>query len=123
MNFLFKIITFELQLTKSYSLIRQKTGGPAGPRRYSFFDWLNEMAGMGQWPHRFRQQRECKVVGVLIFILFLVQSSLIFSAQDDGDFVRGNHFFATGHYAQACDAYQKIEHKGFAVLYNLGLAY
>ena len=65
-----------------------------------------------------------KVVGLLSFFLFfLLQSMLIFSAQDDESFVRGNHFFTTGRYALACDAYQKIENKEFAVLYNLELSY
>ena len=65
-----------------------------------------------------------KVVGVFSFFLFfLLQSTFIFSAQQDENFVRGNHFFTTGRYALACDAYQNIENKGFAVLYNLGLSY
>ncbi|MDP3788384.1 MAG: hypothetical protein Q8Q60_03675 [Candidatus Chromulinivorax sp.] len=62
-----------------------------------------------------------KFLNVIMF--FLVQSTFIFCAQDNENFIRGNHFFAAGQYAQACDAYQKIEHKNFAVWYNLELSY
>ena len=65
-----------------------------------------------------------KVVGALSFLLFfLLQSTFIFPAQDAENFAKGNHFFTTGRYELACDAYQKIENKGFAVQYNLGLSY
>jgi tetratricopeptide (TPR) repeat protein len=65
-----------------------------------------------------------KAVGALSFLLFiLLQSNLITSAQDAENFVKGNHFFTTGRYELACDAYQKIENKGFAAQYNLGLSY
>lgn len=59
----------------------------------------------------------------IIVWLFVCQSMCTILAQGEEDFVRGNTFFTTGHYVQACDAYKKIENKGFAVLYNMGLAY
>ena len=71
------------------------------------------------------KRRESRVVGVLsLCIFFIVQSTSIFSAQqEDENFIRGNQLFAAGNYAQACDAYEKIDSKGFAVLYNMGLSY
>ncbi len=96
-------------------------GGPAaGPVRFLF----NIHTIMGSSLYRFRQRSESEVVGALSFLLFvLLQSSFIIPAQDAENFAKGNHFFTTGRYELACDAYQKIENKGFTAQYNLGLCY
>lgn len=59
----------------------------------------------------------------VILGFFVCQSAFLFPAQSEDNFTRGNLFFTTGHYVQACDAYKNIENKGFAVLYNMGLSY
>ncbi len=58
-----------------------------------------------------------------ITLFVLLQSSIIVCMEDDENFVKGNHFFTKGRYDLACDAYQKVENKGFSTLYNLGLSY
>jgi tetratricopeptide (TPR) repeat protein len=98
--------------------VLQKRNSPVGLKTSGVFE-----ENVGQC-HSSQQHCKSKMVGVLsLIVFFLLQSTAIFAAQDDGDFARGNHFFSTGRYTQACDAYQKIENKGFAVLYNLGLSY
>ena len=54
---------------------------------------------------------------------FLLQSTLIFSMQDEEKFVQGNQLFMQGSYVQACDIYKSIENKGFVVLYNIAISY
>ncbi len=69
------------------------------------------------------QKCRYKNVGSFNLIVFFLLQSIISCAQDNENFVRGNNFFAAGRYVQASDAYKKIEDKGFAVFYNLGLSY
>lgn len=55
--------------------------------------------------------------------LYLLQSTSIFSVSDEDLFMQGNQYFMQENYVQACDVYQSIENKGFAVLYNLELSF
>lgn len=57
------------------------------------------------------------------FWFFFVQSMIVVGAQDVQFFEQGNKFFVAGRYQQACEAYNKIDNKGFAVWYNLALSY
>ena len=63
----------------------------------------------------------CKSISISVCIYFLLQSHLMITG--DQDFMQGNQLFASKNYVQACQAYQKIENKGFAVLYNIALTY
>lgn len=65
--------------------------------------------------------KQQKIVFILIF--FLLPSILIISAHDEDLFESGNQFFMQEEFEQACQDYQAIEDKGFAVLYNLSLSY
>jgi hypothetical protein len=58
---------------------------------------------------------------ILHLIVCLLSSFCLFGEQDY--FLKGNHLFEQGQYAQACQAYAGIKNPGFSVLYNTALSY
>ena len=59
---------------------------------------------------------------MIYFLSFFVMLTSFLCSQQD-QFLKANHLFEQGQYAQACKAYQGIESQGFSVLYNTALSY
>src|SRR5438876_682733 len=61
---------------------------------------------------------------VFYCVTFVVTISFIaFAGNDEECFLRGNKLYESGNYDKALDAYQMIDSKGRAVLYNMGNCY
>jgi hypothetical protein len=63
------------------------------------------------------------VIPSISLALLIFRFVTLCTVQDEDFFLQGNQYFITKQYASACDAYKKIENKGFVVLYNLSLSY
>jgi tetratricopeptide (TPR) repeat protein len=59
-------------------------------------------------------------LGKYNILFFVCAASVIFAGNDEEFFLRGNKYYATQEYDSALQAYNMIEKKGHAVLYNMG---
>jgi len=63
-----------------------------------------------------------KRIITILYVIFLYSLSLC-SSDFDHNFQRGNVLYQDGQYTKAINKYKLIEDKGFAVFYNMALAY